>query len=219
MSRTRIALLSVIGVVPVALALWLAGFDISYQLGNYVISDDAVVTGDLIQASAPAGGQITDVLVDVGQSVEPGQSLATLAANATPGQPAGLARVRAPFGGTILALPVARGQSVEAGQPVAVLTDPDRLWITARVDETSFRSIRPNQRAEAYLPALDARFEGRVVEILPAAAGFVGAGGASASGQSSGAKAATLLPVRISFSYGDQPVVPGMTARVTIYIK
>src|SRR5205085_6753111 len=78
MSRKRIALFAGLAVLPVILALWLAGFDVSYQLGNYVVSDNAVVAGDLYQASAPAAGQIADLLLDVGDSVEKGQGVANL---------------------------------------------------------------------------------------------------------------------------------------------
>lgn len=222
MPRTRIALLSVAGVVPIVLALWIAGFDVWYQLGHYVVSDSAIVAGDLVQASAPAAGQVTDLMVSLGEPVGRGQPVASLVAGqAALGQATAAQRmamqVRAPAEGTVVFLSVTRGQIVTAGQPVAILADLSKLWVIANVDETSFKSVRPDQRAEVYVPALDATFEGRVVEILPAA-------GLSASGgpirpQTGPTKTVPQFPVRVLFDYGDAPVLPGMTATVRIYIR
>src|SRR5579884_3261242 len=77
MSRKRIALFAALAILPVVLALWLAGFDVSYQLGNYVVTDNATVTGDVYQASAPTAGQVNDVLLDVGDPVEKGRAWPT----------------------------------------------------------------------------------------------------------------------------------------------
>lgn len=224
MTRTRIALLAVAGVIPIVLALWVAGFDVAYQLGHYVVSDNAVVTGDLIQASAPSAGQVTDLLVAVGESVERGQALVALAAGPVSSSATASSRlatrVRAPAEGTVVSIPVERGQTVSAGQPVAVLADLGKLWVTANVDETSFKSVRPGQRAEIYLPALDRTFTGQVVEILPAAAGATEGGATQIRPAASGAvKASPQLPVRIVFDYESASVLPGMTATVRIYIR
>jgi len=225
MTKTRITLLAVAGVIPVVLALWIAGFDVAYQLGHYVVSDNAVVTGDLIQASSPSAGQVTDLLVNVGEPVERGQALVSLAAGSAALGPASTSlrlatRVRAPSEGTVVFLPVERGQSVSAGQPVAVLADLQQLWVVANIDETSFKSVRPRQKAEIYLPALDRTFEGQVAEILPAAAGLSGGGTSAIRPPAAGtAKTVSQLPVRIELDYGDAPVLPGMTATVRIYIQ
>jgi len=225
MTKTRIALLSVAGIIPVILALWVAGFDVAYQLGHYVVSDDAVVAGDLVQASAPSTGQVVDLLVDVGEPVERGQALVSLAAGspavAQPSIGPRLAtRVRAPSEGTVVFLPVERGQTVSAGQPVAVLADLQQLWIIANVDETSFKSVQPHQRAEVYLPALDRTFNGQVVEILPAAAGLSGNGTTPIRPAAGGTtKTTPQLPVRVAFDYDGADVLPGMTATVKIFIR
>src|SRR5438093_9594714 len=120
MTKKRIAAFAGLAVLPVILALWLAGFDVSYQLGNYVVSDNAVVAADVYQASAPAAGQIADLLLDVGDSVEKGQGVANLVA-AGPAQPVAplpprlTTFVRAPGPGTTVHLKVLRGQSGTAG--------------------------------------------------------------------------------------------------------
>lgn len=224
MSRNRIILFAGLAILPVVLALWLAGFDVSYQLGNYVVSDDAVVQGEVYQASAPAAGQVNDLLLDVGDSVEKGQGVANLLA-AGVGQGAGIVprlttSVRSPAPGTVVQLSVVRGQSVTAGQSIATVADLSNLWITANVDETSFKDIRPGMPVEVYMNALDRYFEGRVVGLVPDLA--------NANGQPAAPRAAAgpnvarpipQVPVRIAVNFGDAPVYPGMTATTKIFIR
>src|SRR5918996_950647 len=60
MTKKRIAAFAGLAVLPIVLALWLAGFDVSYQLGNYVISDNGVVQGEVYHASAPAAAHVDE---------------------------------------------------------------------------------------------------------------------------------------------------------------
>lgn len=225
MTKTRIGLLGVVGVIPIALALWVAGFDVAYQLGNYVISDNAMVAGPLVHASSPGSGQVVELLVEVGDSVQRNQPLATIGAGAAGlGQGVSSSRtttvIRAPEEGTVVRVPVARGQTVTAGQTVAVLTNLKGLWIVANVDETSFRSVQPGQKVEVYLPALDKSLEGRVEDVLPAAAGISASTLTEIRPPDAGTmKGSPQIPVRIGFDYGEAQVLPGMTATVRIFIK
>src|SRR5579884_2880172 len=178
MSRKRIALFAALAIIPVVLALWLAGFDVSYQLGNYVVTDDATVTGDVYEASAPTAAQVNDLLLDVGDPVEKGQGVANVLASGGPA-PAGAAvatgplaprlttAVRSPAPGTVVHLNVVRGQNVTAGQPVATVAELSNLWIVAQIDETSFKDVRPGMSAQIYMNALDRYFDGKVSGLLP----------------------------------------------------
>ena len=127
MSKGRIALFVALAVLPIVLALWLAGFDVAYQLGNYVVTDNAVVAGDVYQASAPAAGQVADLLLEVGDPVEKGQGVANLltASPAALALPFGrtMTNVRSPAPGTVVHLNVVRGQAVAAGQSIAMVAD------------------------------------------------------------------------------------------------
>ncbi len=232
MSRKRIALFAALAILPVVLALWLAGFDVSYQLGNYVVTDNATVTGDVYQASAPTAGQVNDLLLDVGDPVEKGQGVANLlAAGAAAGAgaapapgPAGplaprlTTAVRSPAPGTVVHLNVVKGQSVTAGQSIATVADLSNLWIVAEIDETSFKDVRPGMPVQVYLNALDRYFDGRVVGLLPDLP-LPSTQPAQRTAASSQAKPIPQVPVRIDFDYGDAVVYPGMTATVKIYIR
>src|SRR5215472_18730901 len=138
MSRTRIGIYAAISLIPLVAALWIAGFDPNYLLGNYVTTTDAFVTGDLVQASAPAGGQVTKILTDVGDNVQSGQTVAYLVEPAQPTTRLPLVpQVRAPGAGTVVHLSVLVGQNVAAGQSVATIADLSKLWVVAPVDEGS----------------------------------------------------------------------------------
>ncbi|MBI2941952.1 MAG: efflux RND transporter periplasmic adaptor subunit [Chloroflexi bacterium] len=228
MSKKRIALFGAAAVAPILLAIWLAGFDIFYQFGSYVNSDNAFVAGELAQVAAPASGQVSDLLAEVGDPVAKGQPLAAVVASGPLGAgPARLsAAARSPAQGTLVFLGVMRGQSVTLGQPIAAVADLSNLWVIANVDESSFRTVRPGMPAEVYLPGLDRTFSGQVVEILPAAIGgaTLGSGGggttAGSARPSSGGlgRATPLIPVKIAFDYGDALMYPGMSASVRIFL-
>jgi multidrug resistance efflux pump len=223
MTKKRIAAFAGLAILPVVLALWLAGFDVSYQLGNYVVSDNAVVAGDVFQASAPATGQIADLLLDVGDSVEKGQGLANLMTGGPAQAPIAIPSrlttfVRSPGAGTVTHMNVVRGQSVTVGQPVATVADLTSLWLVAQVDETSFKDVRPGQPVEVYLNALDRYFNGEVVGLVPDLPLNPQQAQARASSPSA-ARPVAQVPVRVAFNYGDALIYPGMTATIKIFIR
>jgi multidrug resistance efflux pump len=220
MSRGRIALFVVLAVLPIVLALWLAGFDVAYQLGNYVVTDNAVVVGDVYQASAPAAGQVADLLLDVGDPVEKGQGVANLLTAGPAAVPLPLSRmttnVRSPAPGTVVHLNVVRGQAVTAGQSIATVADLSSLWVVANVDETAFKDVRPGMGVEVKINALDRYFPGQVAGLVP----DLGGQAAQPRTQTTGAaKVVPQVPVRIAFDYGDAVVYPGMTATVKIFVR
>ena len=223
MTKKRIAAFAGLAILPVILALWLAGFDVSYQLGNYVVTDNAVVAADVYQASAPAAGQIADLLLDVGDSVEKGQGVANLMTGAPAQAPIAMPPrlttfVRSPGAGTVTHLNVVRGQSVTAGQPVATVADLTSLWLVAQVDETSFKDVRPGQPVEVYLNALDRYFNGEVVGLVPDLSLTPQQAQVRAASPSA-AKPVAQVPIRVAFNYGDALIYPGMTATIKIFIR
>lgn len=220
MSKGRISLFVGLAVLPIILALWLAGFDVSYQLGNYVVSDNGVVQGEVYHASAPASGQVADLYAEVGDAVEKGQGVANLLTAAPPALPFGRTstNVRSPVIGTVVHMNVARGQAVTAGQSIATVADLSNLWIVANVEETAFKDVRPGMPVQVKVNALDRLFPGQVLGIVPDLANGQAAA-PRALGASAAARPVAQVPVRIAFDYGDAVVFPGMTATVKIFIR
>jgi multidrug resistance efflux pump len=221
MSRKRILLFAVISLVPLVAALWIAGFDPNYLLGNDVTTNTGYITGDMIQASAPAGGQVTQIAANVGDPVTPGQTVAVLVVPPQAGrQLPFVPQVRAPAPGTVVHLSVLVGQTVTTGQTVATIADLHKLWVIAPVDEGSYSSVRLDQPADVYVPALNQTFAGRVTQLDPdLQAATPRTAGAAPTGGSGAPTAANGIPVRVDFDYGDALMYPGMTANVTIYTR
>ncbi len=219
MSRKRIALYAGLSIIPLIAALWIAGFDPNYVLGNYVTTSTAFVTGNLIQASAPANGEVTRILSNVGDPVHNGQIVVYLATLPQPGsQLPIIPQVRAPAAGTIVHLSVLQGERVTVGEPVATIADLKALWVVAGVDEGSFHTVEVGQRADVYIPALDETFTGKVTQLMPDLSASAPSSGGTGGGTST-FRQNNEVPVRIDFNYGDALVYPGMSADVTIYVR
>ena len=97
MSRRRIAIYAALSILPLIAALWIAGVDPNYLLGNDVSTTNGYVTGNMTVASAPVGGSVTKLLAQIGDPVSTGQTLAVLE---SPPE----ASVRGPLGGPGISL-------------------------------------------------------------------------------------------------------------------
>ena len=210
MSGRRIALLALIGLVPIAIALWLAGVDVFQQMGRYVVAE-GVVAGEEAVASAPIDGHVVEVSTQAGQRVQAGQPLFTLRA-ADAGTPT---VVRAPRDGTVLQVSAVVGQVVRTGDQLAALDVSSRLHAVAYLYDTSVTSVQAGQRADVTVPALGATYQGTVREILPA--GSVVVTGAASTSPAGGSQGRTTYPVWVDFDYGDAPLKVAMAASVKIY--
>jgi multidrug efflux pump subunit AcrA (membrane-fusion protein) len=110
-----------------------------------------------------AGGRVMQLLVDLGQAVEPEQAIARL------NGPNGLETVTAPMRGTLTGLSVHAGDTLAPGSVVANVGDLSRLQVeTMDVDEYIISRIQPGQSASLRIDALDGRtFQGRVKVVAP----------------------------------------------------
>jgi multidrug resistance efflux pump len=224
-----------VALVPVAVGVALAIFDIYRQAATSIISRDAQVMAQVVQVQSPFAGQVTRLLVDVGDTVAQGDLMATLSAvpsTAAGGTAAGPARlavnVRAPADGTVLGVASAVGGSVTAGQALLTIGDLENLWVIANVEEGRIGKIHEGQSAGVHVQAVEQTLGGQVVQVSPATAAVAGGARqtASASTASSGGTRATqTVPVRIALDparLGDLAggrLLPGMSAEVTIFLR
>lgn len=75
-------------------------------------------------------------------------------------------RIYAPVAGTVSQKTVEVGALVQPGTPLLALTRTDTLWVVANYKETELARIRPGERAEVVVDALDGqRFTGHVGSI------------------------------------------------------
>ncbi len=207
------------------------GYHFWYESMYFVVTDNAQVTGDLIQVGSLNAGRIVATRHEVGQPVQVGQELAVIRIPQEVAMPMGgtmvleeqatgdrLASVKAPFTGLIVARLSHVGGTVAPGQPIYSLVDPNRVYVRANIEETKLARLRAGQAVEVYVDALGETFEGRVLAITPASAGtFSLLPSQNASGNF--VKVTQLVPVKIQVDAGGQVLPLGTSATVRIRVR
>jgi biotin carboxyl carrier protein len=207
--RKRLLLLIPILLTALCVASLLA-YRYWYQTTYFVSTENASVTGDLVQVGSLNAGRIVATRVDVGRPVREGQEIAVVAmpqevgsgmAGAAPrmgitGNSDSLVPVYSPLNGIVAARMGHVGGTVTAGQPIYSLVDPRQVWIRANVEEASAWRVEVGQVAYIHADALNRDFVGQVDAITPAsAATFSLLPGNNASGNFT--KVTQYVPVKI----------------------
>lgn len=221
-----LAVLLVVGAVAAAV-----GYHYWYEATYFVVTDNAQVTGDLVQVGSLNAGRIVAAHAEVGQPVRAGQELAVVRIPQELEMPFGgtmvleepaagdrLASVRAPLTGLVVARLSHVGGTVSQGQPIYALVDPTRVWIRANIEETKLARVQPGQPVEVYSDALGQTFPGRVVAVTPAsAATFSLLPSQNASGNF--VKVTQLVPIKIQVDSGGVMLPLGTSATVRVRVR
>ena len=202
-----------------------------YDNEHYVQTDNAYVSGSLVQVNSPHPGKLVSLDVEIGQKIREGEVLARVAApvvTTMPGSPAtGVtyyqssnlgSGVAASISGLVVAKPASVGDNLSAGQPIVTLVDGSRLWIVANVDETRVSRVRPGQKADVYVDMLGRSLQGTVEAITPAAASMFSLMPAQNT-NGNFTKVSQVIPVKIAVDYRGLALYPGASASVRIRVK
>jgi len=197
----------VIALVPVTVFAVLY----AYHLLSYISTDNALVTGTLVQLGPLTAAQVRTVTADVGDEVIRNQQLATVFTAS--GQ---LQSLRAPFDGVVVARYANPGDALTAGKAALAVLNTDELWVEARVEEWQATRIRQGQTAEVTIDALGQTVRGQVFSVGSASI-------ASLSGQQSGpsfgaGRPRQLVPVRVSIDHADLYLFYGGLATVKFHL-
>ncbi|MGH3812772.1 MAG: HlyD family efflux transporter periplasmic adaptor subunit [Pseudonocardiaceae bacterium] len=211
---TRIALAIILIVALVAAG----GFATSYFLNarNFVSTDNAQIDGNKILVNAPTTGILVDWRATEGTVLSKDQVVGRVEIQGGFAQP--LMSIRAPSDGTVAVDNGVPGAFVTAGTQLAVAYDFDKIFVTARVDETDIKEVRPGQQVDMTVDAFsDAQLTGHVREIQGGAAGeFSLFPQANASGNFQ--KVTQVIPVKIAIADREGlDLVPGMNVTVHIH--
>lgn len=121
----------------------------------------------IILVNAPVAGRVERVTHNVGDRVNSGDTLVTLA---SPEFLSGRFALTAPRAGVVTALAVAPQQVVTAGAEVIRVGAVDRVWLRADFYGDNVRFARPGARVTARVAYLPERaFTGRIASVSPAA--------------------------------------------------
>ncbi len=211
---TRIAL---IVILLLALAAG-AAFGVSYFLNarNYVTTDNAQIDGDKIAINAPATGTLLDWSAAQGVDVHKDQVIGRIEIQNGFSKPQ--MTIKAPGDGTVAVDNGVVGTYVTTGTQLAVAYNLDKIFVTARVDETDVKAVRPGQVVDVDVDAYpNAHITGRVREIRGGTAAVFSLFPQSNTGGNF-QKVTQVIPVKIGL---DAPstvdLVPGMNVTVHIH--
>jgi multidrug resistance efflux pump len=210
--------------VLVFIALLAISGGIGYLVYNgyeYYQTDDAQVSGQLLNIDAPATGTLTTLTATVGERVNAGDVLGTITLPSSTGAKSETTmNITSPTSGTLVQVPAVQGEGVAAGLQLATLTNLDTLYITAYIDEGSINNVSVNQAVDIHIDAYGSTsFTGHVSQIVQSTAGQFSLLPNQDPTSGNFTKVSQRIPVLITLdSKNNKDVVPGMSAEVTIHL-
>jgi multidrug resistance efflux pump len=211
--------------VPVLIFLALAaiGGGIGYWIYNnytYYNTDDAQVTGQIVNVSAPAAGQLATLSVKQGDTVTQDQTIGTITAAGAGTNNSATVNLTSPINGTILQTTAVPGQNVVPGFSVVQLTDLSSVNVTAYVDEGAIDNVKVGQGVDIHIDAYSGTsFTGKVQRIVMATAGQFSLLPTQDNASSNFTKVGQRIPVVILLdATSGKTIMPGMSVSVTIHI-
>ena len=209
------------GFIPIAIALAIlliigVGGYLIYNNYNYYSTDDALVTGNIVNIVPRTTGTLTSLNVQVGDNVSAKQIIGTVRDDT---QPFFVENLTAPFTGVIVQVPGVVGQSVSPGAAIVQETDLSGVKVTAYVDESAIKNIAVGQAVDIHADAYNNNFSGHVYQIVAAAAGQFSLLPTEDNSSGNFTKVSQRIPVNIHID-GDtgQALLPGMSVEVTIHL-
>ena len=192
-----------------------------YNGYEYYQTDDAQVSGQVINVSAPASGTLTTLTATVGERVNAGDLLGTITLPSTgAAKSAVMMNITSPMNGTLVQVPAVQGQSVAPGLQLATLTNLDTLSITAYIDESAISNVSVNQAVDIHIDAYNnTSFTGHISQIVQATANQFSLLPNQDPTSGNFTKVSQRVPVLITLdSKNNKDLVPGMSAEVTIHL-
>jgi multidrug resistance efflux pump len=183
----------------------------------YVSTDNAKVDGDKININATTTGTLMDWDMTAGTDVRLGDIIGRIEATSSKPQ---ISRVlRSPDTGVVALRIAGDREYVQSGQTLAIAYNPDKIYLTARVEDTSVGGIRPGQPVDFTVDAYPGvEMVGFVSQIRAAGAGQFTVYPGTDLDPTNVQKVKQYVPVRVipSNTQGRQ-LVPGMS--VTVHIR
>lgn len=189
-----------------------------YQNTYFVSTDDARVSADLVSVTPQIQGKLLELNVDEGDSVSKNQILARQDMNNIADSNVEQALVRAPISGIVVKKQGTIGEIWSQGQTLYTLIDPNKLYITADIEETKLGKVRVGQNVDITIDQFSSqKFTGKVKSVGEAANSALSLLPTSTSGTFT--KVVQRIPVKIELNKFNTKILPGTNAVVKIHIK
>jgi multidrug resistance efflux pump len=194
-------------------------FYLFYNNYYFYSTDDAQVTGNIVNITTTAPGTLNSLSVKVGDRVTADQTIGTVSASDSKGGTISI-NLTAPINGTILQVPAVVGQVVVPGVPLAQETDLSNVSIIAYVDEGTLNNISTGQSVDIKVDAYsDTSFTGHVSQIVNATASEFSLLPTQDNASGNFTKVGQRIPVIITLDgSAGKTLMPGMSATVTIHL-
>lgn len=184
----------------------------------YVTTEDAKVTGDLVKISPQISGKLLELNINEGDNVVKDQILGRQEMMSLPDTSLDLSLLRAPIDGTIIKKQGTVGEILSIGQTVAMVIDPNKLYITANIEETKLGRIKQGQKVDISVDQFSGKkFTGRVKFVGQASNSTFSLLPTSTSGTFT--KVVQKIPVKIEFDKIGVNLLPGTNAVIKIHIR
>lgn len=182
------------------------------QTSNYIKTDNAQVSGQLISVSSPSAGKLTNWTAEVGKTYNAGSTLGNVESGGNK------VSITIPAEGTVVQQSAVNNSFVGAGTPIAKAFDLNNLWITANMDETTLQDLQVGQTVDVYIDAYpDTALTGKIDQIgLATAATFSLLPTSNTTANYT--KVTQVIPVTISIQgYKGLGIIPGMSATIRVH--
>jgi len=213
--KRKTILLSVFGVM-IAAVIGIVSYYI-YEGVNFVSTEDAKVSGDIVRVSPKIVGELQVFTAVEGQEVQKDDVLGSQGIENIMDSNFDLALIKAPISGKVIKKQGTIGETVAPGQILVMLVDTKKLYITANIEETKINKLKVGQEVDIKIDQFGSEnFKGQISSIGQASAATF-----SMFPSSSGTtftKVIQKIPVNISFDH-DNSVLLGTNAIVKIHVK
>ncbi len=215
MNIPRTALIVMIVILVVLTIAGVGGY-LLYNNYNYYSTNDAQVTGNIVNIDAMATGTLNSLRVNVGDFVSTDEIIGTVKIQGS----YATETLKAHFSGVIVQVPGTVGQTVGPGITIAQEGDPSSVKITSYVDETAINNISLGQLVDIHVDAYSGTtFSGHVNQIVGAAAGQFSLLPTQDNASGNFTKVSQRIPVNILLDGNPGfMLLPGMSAEVTVHL-
>jgi multidrug resistance efflux pump len=212
----------IIGVL-VVMVVALSSIGIYYWYNNafFVATDDAKVTGDIVKVGPQTTGRLLEFLAEEGDYVTKNQILGrqeVLSQNITDSVSIESSIIRAPISGILVKKQANLGEICSSGQTLAMIVDPNKLYVSANIEETKLGRVRQGQTVDITVDQFNGTsFKGKVKSVGEAANSAFSLLPTSTSGTFT--KVVQKIPVKIEFDKIDNKLLAGTNAVIKIHVK
>jgi len=189
-----------------------------YDNNYFVSTDDARVTGDLIKVSPQISGKLLEFNLEEGDNVSQDQIMGRQEMTSLPDTNVEQSIIRAPISGIVIKKVGNVGEIEAAGQSIAMIVDPQKLYITANIEETKLGKVKQGQTVDITIDQIEGKtLTGKVKYVGKASNSTFSLLPTSTSGTFT--KVVQRVPVKIEFDKVNSELLPGTNAIVKIHVK